>query len=282
MFEDIIYFTEKAFLKTYVIERSKYIQSGDNNTWQPERRPAVIVIPGGGYQYIADSEDEPVVYHFLANGYSAFSLHYSLKDDSNYPRPLVELFQSIAYIRKNADKYWINPNQIMLCGFSAGAHLAALAATQFRMDFIENLMGDDYSKYMPNAAILCYPITNVSKLRAENRKRVMTWGKMLSEENIKVDVVKYVSENMCPTFLWHTRTDGIVPVSQSIELIEAMYENNVRFEAHIFGEGYHGLSTNDVLSNYKGAIQNGIEVPNVGLWVKMAINWSNCLFDFNI
>lgn len=278
MLSEVIEFSEDSFLKAFIIERSSYIQCGTRNTWQPEQRPAVIIMPGGGYQYIADSEDDPVVFHFLAKGYNVFSLHYSVGDKSRYPIPLLEAFNAIQYVRLNSDRYWTNPEAIILCGFSAGAHLAGLAATQYNLpEIIDSI---EATNIKPNAVILCYPVTNPTRLHEEIPKRTRAWGSMLSEKNDKVDIVRYVSEEMPPTFLWHTRTDGIVPVTQSIELIDKMVENNVNFEAHIFGKGHHGLSTNDVLSNYRGAIQGGIELPNVGLWIEMASKWVNDLFDF--
>lgn len=281
MIEKIVKLSENSYFRTYIIEHSSYIQSGNRNTWQPERRPAIIILPGGGYQYIADSEDEPVIYHFLTKGYSCFSLHYSVGDKSVYPIPLYELFKTIAYIRQNAIDWGIDSDAIAVCGFSAGAHLAGLGATQYHIESVQQELNLEEDSIKPNAAILCYPITNVTKLNDENPKRIASWGMMLKNVDIRADVVAYVSDKMCPIFLWHTRTDGIVPVSQSIELIEKMYINNVKFESHIFGEGYHGLSTNDVLSNYKGAIQNGIIVPNVELWINMCSKWINNLFDFN-
>lgn len=280
MIENIIYFSENAFLKTYVIEYSSYIQNGDENTWQPKKRPAVIICPGGGYRYIADSEDEPVMYHFLTKGYSCFSLHYSVGEDSQYPTPLIELFKSIKYVREHCNEYRIDENAIILCGFSAGAHLVGLASVKCDLMEIQLLMNCDNSLYRPNAAILCYPITNISKLKNEKPQRVKTWGAMLQDFSGIVDVVNYVTPQMCPVFLWHTRTDGIVPVEQSLELIELMEENEVPFECHIFGEGFHGLSTNDVLSNYKGAVQNGVVVPNVDRWIEMAAAWINYIFGF--
>ncbi len=282
MLEKIVDLSENAYFKTYIIEISQYIQSGDSNSWQPKKRPAVVVIPGGGYKYIADSEDEPVIYHFLSKGYSCFSLHYSINEASKYPLPLFELFRTIAYIRQNADIWGIDSDAIVICGFSAGGHLAGMCATQYHLSEWHEGIGLEEKQIKPNAVVLCYPITNIERLKRENSRRVSGWGAMLNEENARVNVVDFVTNKMCPTFIWHTRTDGIVPVSQSLELIEKMIQNNVSFEGHVFGKGYHGLSTNDVLSNYQGAIQNGVIVPNVSRWIDMCSDWINDLFSFNV
>lgn len=108
-------------------------------------------------------------------------------------------------------------------------------------------------------------------------KHINGWATMLQEIEEKDDVIANVSRNMPPTFIWHTRTDGIVPISQSLELINKMNESEVPYEAHIFYEGYHGLSTNDVLSNYHGALQGGYTPFNVSEWTALSRNWINHL-----
>ena len=41
-------------------------------------RPAVLVVPGGGYRYCSDREADPVALAYLKAGYHAFILRYSL------------------------------------------------------------------------------------------------------------------------------------------------------------------------------------------------------------
>ena len=48
------------------------------------RRPAVLVLPGGGYEMTTGREGEPIAFRFLAHGCDAFVLHYSCKP-SIYP-----------------------------------------------------------------------------------------------------------------------------------------------------------------------------------------------------
>lgn len=40
-------------------------------------RPAVLVLPGGGYSYVSDRESEAVALKFINVGYVAFTLDYS-------------------------------------------------------------------------------------------------------------------------------------------------------------------------------------------------------------
>ena len=40
-------------------------------------RPAMLVVPGGGYQYCSDREGEPVALAYMAQGFNAFVLRYT-------------------------------------------------------------------------------------------------------------------------------------------------------------------------------------------------------------
>ena len=282
MINKIVNISKTSWLETYIIDKSKYIQNGDSNTWQPEQRPAIIVIPGGGYKYIADSENEPIVFNYLKNGYSCFTLHYSIGDYSVYPTPLVELFKAIKYIRDHSEEYFIDSNAIIVCGFSAGAHLAALSAVKWNSNEFSYLCTNSNEELKPNGAILSYPIINNDKLIDMQWKHQKNWGKILEKKDERINILNYVNSSMSPCFIWHTRTDGIVPVKQSLDLVNIMIEKGVPVEYHMFYEGYHGLSTNDVLSNYKGALQNGIIPFNVSKWMEMSVEWINNLCKFNI
>ena len=43
------------------------------------QRPAVLIIPGGGYHFCSEREADPVAFPYMKAGYHAFILRYSLK-----------------------------------------------------------------------------------------------------------------------------------------------------------------------------------------------------------
>lgn len=269
-----------AVLEAYILSKlgKREIRKNKFIDRQVNKFPAVIVIGGGGYKTIDRYETIPVALRFLSNGYHAFILNYSIDEDSEYPRPLLEVFESILFIRKHSDEWNINIDKIILIGFSAGAHLAGLCGTQWNLDIFKELLNlDNKNLYKPNAMILCYPITSVQFLGKEFTSK---WGKMLQIEDDKIDVIKSINEDTVPCFIWHTRTDGVVPCLQSIKLIERMTELNIEYEAHIFYDGFHGLSTNDILTNYKFSIQDGYRPVNVEKWFDLMINWLNRVIEY--
>ena len=83
------------------------------------KRPAVVICPGGGYEYCSEREAEPVAMRFASYGIQAFVLRYSCVN-KRFPTSLLEAAQAVAYVRKNAAELGVDPDKIMICGFSAG------------------------------------------------------------------------------------------------------------------------------------------------------------------
>src|SRR5699024_2482850 len=104
------------------------------------KRPAVLVFPGGGYYTTSDREAEPIAMAYLAEGYNAFVLRYSVGQESSFEVALSDAEAAITLIRDNAEVWNTDGNKIATIGFSAGGHLAAALGTM--------------SKNRPNALIL--------------------------------------------------------------------------------------------------------------------------------
>ena len=82
------------------------------------RRPAVIVVPGGAYAMVSKREGVPVASEFFAKGYQTFVLTYLTANDGvRYPEQLIELGSAVDYVKKHAEEFHVNPNEIFVVGF---------------------------------------------------------------------------------------------------------------------------------------------------------------------
>ena len=127
------------------------------------KRPAVLILPGGGYSMCSDREADPVAFPYLEAGYQAFILRYSVGEDSVWPNPLDDYEQAMALIEERADEWKVLTDKIVVIGFSAGGHLAASAATM--------------SQHRPYAAILLLKEIVPRFMRRQRRMLLQQWMK---------------------------------------------------------------------------------------------------------
>ena len=231
-----------------------YIQAVGGEYSPVEERPAVMVIPGGGYHICSDREAEPVALAFLKAGYDAFVLRYSVTGDNNerpgnadWPNPLRDYEQAMRFIREKAEEWHVIPEKICIIGFSAGGHLAGAGMTMAAPDA------------RPNAAILGYPVDK--------------WPEGNKYGIVAPTIHPLIKKDNCPCFIFAARDDDTVPVANSIDLMKAMYDNEVPFESHIYRHGPHGFGTCD------SWLERRDFCPRVPTWVEDSIAWLNETFE---
>ncbi len=221
------------------VSLTAYIEPVGGDFGRIGHRPAVLVIPGGGYHFCSDREADPVCFPYLKAGYHAFILRYSLNEQAEWPHPLEDYEQAMALIEENAEKWHVAVSRIAVIGFSAGGHLAACAATM--------------SGRRPAAAILGYPVIDGDCARDYLPSAP--------------DVPSRVDARTCPCFVFATRTDNLVPVQNALHMVNALCAGDIAFESHIYANGPHGLSTGDA------GISDQPFSDRYPAWVEDSLSW---------
>ena len=209
-----------------------------------EKRPAILIFPGGGYAYCSSREAEPIAHEFIAHGYNAFVFDYSVNGAAVYPTQLLEASLAMKFLRDNAEKLRIDPERIFTIGFSAGGHLAAMLGTMWHKNFIYDATDMPYGYNKPTGMILCYPvITSDKKYAHEDSFRKLLGSDRLSDDSARksVSIERNVTKETVPAFIWHTRPDSGVNVMNSLLLADALSKKNIPYELHIYPEGGHGM-----------------------------------------
>lgn len=238
-------------------------------------RPMVIVCPGGGYGWTSDREAEPVALKFLAAGMNTAVLRYTTGTDI-FPAPQLELAEAVATVRKNAPEWNIDPDRIIICGFSAGGHLAASFGTLWNRDMIGGYLGYHKGEHKPNGLILGYPVITAGQ-KTHRGSFINLLGERKDDPALLelLSAEKQVDANTPPTFLWHTFSDGAVPVENSLLFAQALAANGIPTELHIFPNGPHGLSLSNRLTASDQAVE--LMVPECEQWIDMAVRWIQSL-----
>jgi acetyl esterase/lipase len=231
---------ENVTLTAYLLDRSMEMPNA-------QVRPAVLVFPGGGYYGCSEREAEPIAMAFLAEGYHAFILRYSVGENATFPRPLNDAEGALELIRATARDWDVDPEKIAVCGFSAGGHLAAALGTMGRI--------------RPNALILAYPciLDSLSSILATP----------IPSLEQKVD------GQTPPTFLFATAADQTVPVENSLQFAIALDQAGVPFELHIFQNGAHGLALAKPVTSSGQRIMVDADAAK---WVGLCVAWLENLF----
>lgn len=95
---------------------------------QPKKRkPAVLIIHGGGWRSGNRAQHIPLAQRLAQAGYAAFTVEYRLSTEALYPAAIQDVKTALRWMHANAKKFNVNPAKIAILGFSAGGQLAALA-----------------------------------------------------------------------------------------------------------------------------------------------------------
>lgn len=237
-------------------------------------RPAIILCPGGGYSFRSAREAEPIAIRMLSLGLQAFVLNYSVAP-ARFPQSLTELTAAISYVRKNSQNFNIKDDEICVGGMSAGGHLAASLGVYYDSPLLKNY-GYNAQETKPNAMLLGYSVLTSGKYTHEDSIKCLLGPKADNPvERAKVDLVNLVSSTTPPSFIWHTVTDDLVPVQNSLLFAQALRRYNVPFALHLYPEGGHGLS----LGNQETAFKNGYGIQKeIQRWPDDFRHWLDLIF----
>jgi acetyl esterase/lipase len=206
---------------------------------------AVVILPGGAYLHLSGNlEGRQIADWFAARGFRAFVLSYRLSSHGYIlPIPLLDARRAIQTVRARALDYHIDPNRILLIGFSAGGHLAALAATQ---PVAGNPDAEDPIERVssrPDYLVLGYPWIGAlgSDMSHLNYCKILNLMDRCEALRTAYSPDLFVTEKTPATFWVHAADDKTVPVEQGLRFYEALVKAGVPAEAHIYAHGGHGF-----------------------------------------
>ena len=268
MFKDIDLFPTKPDCSL-----SAYVHSEDETV-----RPAVVVCPGGSYRYHAPREAEAIAMFYYNAGFNAFLLRYSVADKAANYAPLIEAAMTVKHIRENAAEYRVNPDKIVVCGFSAGGHLAGSAGILWNIPEVRDAIRvTDGSApegiNRPNGIILCYAVITAGEYTHAKSIQNIAGREDYDEHDVeRFSLERHVDSTTPPMFIWHTLGDRGVHIKNPLQLIDAYVENAIPFEAHIYPYGPHGMALcNKVTFDGKPDLLS----DHVGTWKDLSVEWIN-------
>jgi acetyl esterase/lipase len=221
-------------------------------------RPAVIVLPGGGYEEHGRPSSEPMADWFAGIGLHAFLFRYPLRTPETvgplHPAPIDATRAVFTWLRSGRAAsdtgLAIDTEQVGVVGSSAGGHLAACLANGI----------DDQALDRPAFCVLAYPVVTMEH-PTRPRPVVGLLGDAPSwRMRREMSMETRVDARTPPTFVWTTADDRIVRASNTLAYADALVRNEVPVEVHVFPHGRHGLGT-------------AVREPHTSQWTALCENW---------
>jgi acetyl esterase/lipase len=183
----------------------------------------VIVLPGGGYAEHTAHEGEPIVGWLNGLGVPGTVFRYPLR--VRHPEPLHALRAEIRRLREGGAE------RIGLVGFSAGGHLAGLAALAPGADPGQTV---DFT-------VLGYAITSMETETYRPARLILLGDDATPELRRATSLDALVTSTSPPFFLWHTAEDAYVPPEHTYRLAASLAAHHVPHTVHVFAHGPHSL-----------------------------------------
>lgn len=210
-----------------------------------EHLPTIVWVHGGAF--IAGTKDAlPEYLSILAShGYTVVNIEYTKAPEQIYPTPLVQLNQALEYLTANADRLHVDPQQFVLAGDSAGAHIAAQTALA--------ISNPEYAQAaeLPTAVeagslrgtILASGPYDISLVDLDNPQfsqflTTVLWAytgdrNFLNNERVAyLSIPNYVTSDYPPTFITTGPYDPLL--SHSVALAEALEAQGVEVDTLFF------------------------------------------------
>jgi acetyl esterase/lipase len=251
-------------------------QQRPNKLLRQTQRPLMIVIPGGSFNHFSLRESEPVALAYAARGFNCAILWYNLVQDKGYVYPDAALsgLTLLAYMRQHHEQYNLDPKRVAVIGFSAGGHVAAMMNSFAQSEKYQAKYQLQPDLCQPQATILGYPLIDIEAIgfKLDDQQE----ASLPSDAFIR-DASLGVTPQTPPTFIFQAWDDPIVLIDNSLKYAQALREQKVPAEVHLFDRGGHGFSL--AQTEQVQADRPWQDNPHAAHWFNLSIEWLQHVFE---
>ncbi len=189
-------------------------------------RPAIVFIHGGGW--VKGSRKDYTIYaqQFAEWGYVAATIGYRFSDVAKFPGCVSDSKCAIRWLRANAERLGINPDQIAAAGGSGGAYLAMMLGYTSDVAAFEGNGGNPGVSSAIQAVVNLYGPTDFTAPVAQEHVSVV--GLMgvpyadAPDRYRDASPLHHLDASDPPTFIIQGTLDSIVPSDQADLLAEKL------------------------------------------------------------
>lgn len=224
----------------------------------PDRTPAPLIVWVHGGAWRAGSKASPPITALVNRGYAIASLSYRLSPEAPFPAQAQDITTAIRWLKAHAEKYRLDPQRVVLCGASAGGHLAAVAGVNAAVREFQGAESDEIADdaAVPTggvqAVVSFYGASNLQSILEQSTPhglsvrvpalQLLLRGQPTEQPELArlASPVAHVNAQSPPLLLIHGDADPQMPIAQSYELQAAYRKFQRPVELIVVKDGTHG------------------------------------------
>ena len=212
---------------------------------QANRRPAVMLIHGGGMWTGSRLQMEHPAHQLSQAGYVAFSVDYRLVDAAtrqhHWPAQLDDVQRAVRWVRAHAEDYGVDPARIGAYGWSAGGQLSALLGTRDTLDV--NAPMASYASRVACVVDLAGDVDLAAYTQPPALHEVIALlggtSQQVPDHYWDTSPLTWIDRRTAPFLVIHGDQDDVVPIEQSRRLVAALQAAEVEVEYVELAEAGH-------------------------------------------
>jgi acetyl esterase/lipase len=226
------------------------------NLSDKKKLPCVIYVQGSAWMKQDVYKVIPQLSKFAQRGFLVAIVEYRPSAVSPFPAQIQDAKTAIRFMRKNAEKYNIDPENIFIWGDSSGGHTSVFAGVSSGNKVLDT---EEYAEYSDkvNAVVDFYGPTDIAKMQdfpssfnhntPDSPEGMLIGGFTVNEnpeKSQKTNPLNYINKTSAipPILIAHGDMDRIVPFNQSELLAKKLQENEKVFEYYTLAGADHGTA----------------------------------------
>lgn len=220
---------------------------------QPGAKPSPVIVyfHGGAWWKNARPQSAASFQSLLSLGFSLVMVDYRLTGVAPAPAAIQDARCALSWVKKNAETYNFDLNDVIAFGTSSGGHQALMAG----MLPASNAVDLPECKDQPHVAAILdfYGISDVRPLLTPGMTLKNSADRWIGTGNeadrtalaTRMSPITYIRAGLPPTFIVHGNADPVVPYEQSTSLQQALTSVKVPSQLYTVPGGQHGKFTSE-------------------------------------